>query len=73
MQTPTQRELVLDHLRRADYITDSQATSLYGIGQVARVVWELRKAGYVISTTFKKCIKPRATRYAEYRLISEPS
>lgn len=72
-QQPTQCDIVLDHLRRAEYITDSQAVSLYGIGQVAGVVHKLRKRGYRIKSTFRKCIKPRATRYAEYRLVGEPS
>ena len=68
MKRPTQAEVVMDHLKRADYSTDSQATSLYGIGQLAYVVHKLRKKGIKITSTMKPCIKPGAVRYAEYRL-----
>ena len=68
MEQPTHREIVLDHLTRSPYITDAQAAGLYGIGQLASVIFRLRKQGYKITTTKRAAVKPRATFYAEYRL-----
>lgn len=61
----TQQETILQHLRRRSYLTDVQASGLYGIGQAAGCVYKLRKLGYIISTTMKEGVR---ARYAEYRL-----
>jgi hypothetical protein len=45
---PTQRELVLDHLRRGESITQFQALRDYGIQRLAARVHELRRAGHPV-------------------------
>lgn len=65
----TQAEQVLSHLRRKTYITDVEASGLYGIGQVARVVWGLKKKGFTVESTNRPAVKEGAAYYTEYRLI----
>lgn len=62
----TQQAVIMDHLKRRDYITDVEASGLYGIGQCAGVVWKLRKLGHQITTTMQEGVR---ARYAEYRLV----
>ena len=66
----TQASTILDHLKRADYLTDSQASSLYGIGQCAYVVHKLRKKGFNIKSTRRPCIKYAGNTYVEYSLAA---
>lgn len=67
----TQGQQILAHLRRREYITDVEASGLYGIGQVAYVVHMLKKKGHVITSTSRPAVKVGATYYTEYRLIED--
>lgn len=65
MQKPTQAAQVLSYLRSRKRLTQSTASSLYGISRLAAVVWRLNKQGYNIVTTLKDGVKGK---YAEYSL-----
>lgn len=65
MQKPTQAAQVLSYLRSRKRLTQSTASSLYGISRLAAVVWRLNKQGHNIVTTLKDGVKGK---YAEYSL-----
>lgn len=66
----TQASTVLEHLRRKEFITDVEASGLYGIGQTAHVVHTLRKRGFDIVSTRKQGVR---ASYVQYSLNSPSS
>ena len=68
---PTQRQRVLEYIRKFGYITSWQAYTDLGIMQLGARIFELKQMGYVFSTT-RVCTKNRLgekTHYDEYRLV----
>lgn len=67
---PTDRELVLMHLRKYGSITQEEAKAAYGCARLAPRINELRKKGYAIETEMVagKRKHGRVTSYARYRL-----
>lgn len=71
---PTQRQLVLDHLRRGESITQFQALRDYGIQRLAARVHELRQDGHPVEdrTVEVRRAHGGTARVSEYYLDSEP-
>ena len=63
----TQAHTVLTHLRSKKFLTDVEASGLYGIGQAAYVVHTLRKKGFDIVSTRKQGVR---ASYVQYSLKS---
>jgi hypothetical protein len=59
-----QREVIVKHLRDYGSISPLEARHVYGIERLASRVEELKREGYLITTTIKKDAKGK--RYAEY-------
>lgn len=69
MTTQSQRELILDHLKKRGKLTAHDALSLYGVGRLAPRVLELRESGVNITTHMVSVIGRRGPcRVAEYVL-----
>lgn len=66
----TQNQTILEHLFEYNTITNMEAYDKYGITRLAARIAELRKAGYVITTTQKSGKNRYGNNvvYAEYRL-----
>lgn len=67
----SQRELILEHLKRYGTLTSMQAIELYGATRLSGIIFTLRKEGYNI-TTLDTSIKDRyGTRktIATYKLL----
>lgn len=64
----TQRELIVDHLKKYGSISPLEARHVYGIERLASRIEELRRVGREIMTTYKK--DARGKRYAEYAFIT---
>ncbi len=67
---PTQRDMVLDYIRRFGSITSWQAYMDLGISQLGARIFELKEQGYVFSKTriYAKNRYGEKTHYDEYRL-----
>lgn len=66
----TQKERIINHLKKYKTITDKQAEDLYGIRRTAARVHELRQDGYKIETAMV-AVKDRygkTTHVARYEL-----
>lgn len=63
----TQADTIMTHLLRKEFITDVEASGLYGIGQLAYVVHTLRKNGYKILSNRKAGVR---ASYVQYSLVS---
>lgn len=65
----TQRNRVLEHLKKRGPLTQLEALDRYGCLRLGARVYELREAGYAIETR-RKAVKTRAGRsvVAEYVL-----
>lgn len=64
----TQRELLVDHLKKVGNISDLEARNIYMIRALPRRISDLEELGYVISRENKKDNTGR--RYVRYHLIS---
>lgn len=67
MKAPTQKQLVLDHLRNKGSISSMEAFELYDITRLAAVIFDLRADGYRI--TAEDETSKRGKHYARYRLV----
>jgi hypothetical protein len=63
----TQADTIMTHLQRKEFITDVEASGLYGIGQLAYVIHTLRKKGYEIISNRKTGVR---ASYVQYSLVS---
>lgn len=61
-----QAKTVLRHLRNNDHISPAEALIVYGISRLAACVFELRKAGYTVSTDMAADAQGR--KYARYSM-----
>lgn len=69
MTAKSQRELVLDHLKKRGKLTAHDALSLYGVGRLAPRVLELRESGVNIVTRMVPVIgRAGVAHVAEYVL-----
>ena len=68
---PTQRDKVLDYIRRFGFITSWQAYQDLGISQLGARIYELKRQGYIFSTTRVNTTNRlgEKTHYDEYRLV----
>lgn len=64
----TQRERILEHLRRGDSITPVEALDLYGCFRLSGRIIELRQEGYLIHTEMVKDART-GKRYARYSMV----
>jgi hypothetical protein len=62
----TQRETVLEHLRRRGTITSYEALLVYKLPRLAARIGELREEGFDIVSEHKRDLA--GARYVEYRL-----
>ena len=69
----TQKKVVLKHLQSGKEITQLEATQKYGVLRLGAIIFDLRKAGYMIST--KIMHDPNrygnSSNYAVYKLIQK--
>ena len=49
----TQYDRVLDHLKKNKKLSQKQAINLYGAYRLSAIIYNLRKDGYNITTSFK--------------------
>lgn len=61
----TQRDLILQHLKRGDSITPIQALELYGCFALSQRIGELRRMGNDIEVTL---VRNGRKQYASYRM-----
>lgn len=66
----SQYQQVLEHLEKGYSISQLEATQKYGILRLGAIIFNLRKAGYSISTEIvrNKNKNGHTTNYAVYRL-----
>lgn len=68
----TQKEMVLNHLKKHGAITSWEAIMEYGITRLSDVIFRLRKDGYkIITKTIVKKKGERTITFAEYRLRND--
>ena len=67
----TQKKVVLNHLQSGKELSQLEATKKYGILRLGAIIFDLRKAGYIISTTIKHDPNRygNASNYAVYKLM----
>ena len=67
----TQRDKVLNYIRRFGFITSWQAYQDLGISQLGARIFELKERGYVFTKTRKNTTNRlgEKTHYDEYRLV----
>lgn len=72
-QRPTQKQKILDYIRRFGKITSWEAYSELGITQLGARIYNLKEDGYVFSTTRVNTTNRlgEKTHYDEYRLVEE--
>ncbi len=70
---PTQRQKVLEYIRKFGYITSWQAYTDLGISQLGARIFELKEFGFVFKTTRVNTVNRlgEKTHYYEYRLVTE--
>lgn len=66
LNSMSQKEIVLEHLKYRGTITPLEALGTYSIYRLASIIQRLRKDGHQIITNIKRSILQRP--YAEYRL-----
>jgi hypothetical protein len=70
----TQKQMCLDYLEQYETITPLEALTAFGSFRLSALICELRKEGYVITTTINKdelTHSKNAPHYAIYTLIRE--
>lgn len=70
-RTRTQKEMILDHMKRGLEITDLEALNLYGCRRLAARKWDLVQDGHEIKTAHKKL--PSGATIAVYYMVSTPT
>lgn len=67
----TKSEQVKNHLLRKGTITSWQAIKLYGATRLSAIIFNLRKAGYCIDSTYSTGVdrNKNKSRFAIYKLI----
>lgn len=70
-QRPTQKQKILDYIRRFGKITSWETYSELGITQLGARIYNLKEDGYVFSTTRVNTTNRlgEKTHYDEYRLV----
>lgn len=68
MKKMTQFDIILNHLQQRGHINSIEAIRRYGITRISAVIYKLRNAGYVITSTVDN---PMAPLFATYRLDRE--
>lgn len=63
---PSQKETVLNHLKRKGSLTSVEAEAVYRIRRLASRIDELRQDGHPIKSVFRK--DPTGQRYVRYVL-----
>lgn len=63
----TQRDRILDYLRKHGELTTREAVTVLNIMSAPKRIEELRKSGVAISTTYRTT--PSGARYGVYKLI----
>ena len=66
----SQREAILNHLKRGDTITSLEALTDYGCLRLAAIIFDLREEGFDIQT--KMITTSNDKTIAEYSLVQEP-
>lgn len=66
----TQKNDVLQHLKKHNSITQIEALNLYGSLRLSAIIFELRKAGYKIKTR-KESNSRNSGKHARYELVQE--
>ena len=68
---PTQKQKILDYIRRFGKITSWEAYSELGVTQLGARIYNLKEDGYIFSTTRVKTTNRlgEKTYYDEYRLV----
>mgnify|MGYP001776897699 CR=1 FL=1 len=67
----SQRDLVIEHLKKNGSITPLLALNLFGIMRLSAIIYDLKKEGYQFKTEIKRTRNRFVARciYAEYTLI----
>ena len=67
----SQRDLVVEHLKKNGSITPLLALNLFGIMRLSAIIYDLKKDGYQFKTEIKRTRNRFGARciYAEYTLI----
>lgn len=76
VKVPSQKDMVLGHLRRYGSIEPLTALREYGCYRLGAVIYELRREGEAIETTTvesRSRITGRPVQFAKYRLKEEPA
>ena len=66
----TQCEMILNHLEKYHQITPREALSRYGVMRLGARIWDLKRAGYLITNEWEVSQNRfcERTRYARYVL-----
>lgn len=67
---PTQKEKVLNHLRKYGFITNFDALNNYRICRLSAIIKDLRNEGYKIATLLQN---GKVNKYGIYVLLAEPN
>ena len=69
----TQKKVVLKHLQSGKELSQLEATQKYGVLRLGAIIFDLRKAGYNISTRLVRDPNRygNASNYGVYKLIQE--
>ena len=69
--TTTQINVVRDYMLAGHKITSKEAFEMFGITRLSAVIFALRKRGFIITTTTRKCKTRLGTiaEYGEYELL----
>lgn len=66
----SQKEIILNHLRKYGVITLLDAVNIYKICRLSAIIKELRNEGYCIATILKQ---GKFNKYGNYILLAEPN
>lgn len=66
----TQNDMILEHLKRGDSITQMEATTLYGCTRLSGRIYDLRHMGHKIKKTMESAVNRYGVTvsYARYML-----
>ena len=69
----SQSKVILKHLQSGRELSQLEATQKYGVLRLGAIIFNLRRKGYVISTTLKHDPNRygNPSNYAVYKLIQE--
>ena len=67
---PTQKEQVLNHLKKYGFITNFDALNNYRICRLSAIIKDLRNEGYKIATLLQN---GKVNKYGIYVLLAEPN